>query len=65
MSKIKKYFGCEEEKIREIFRNSEDQVDANSKIEKESTLFQLSESSGRMIEENSSFLQMVYNELDK
>lgn len=65
MDENKKFFGYETEKILEIFRNSEDQVDVNSKIGKESTLSQLSEASGRMIEENKSFLQMVYNELDK
>lgn len=64
MNKKKRYFGYEEEQIREAFRNSEDQVDANSKIEDSSTLSQLVESSGKLLKENKDFLRMIYNDLD-
>lgn len=65
MDTKKKYFGYDEDKILEIFRDSKDQVDTNSKIEDTSTLSQLVESSNKLLKENKEFLQMVYNELDE
>lgn len=65
MDKKKQYFGYEEEQIREIFRNSKDQVDINSKIDSTSTLAQLVESSDRLLKENRDFLHMIYNDLDE
>ncbi|EOS49276.1 hypothetical protein C809_01869 [Lachnospiraceae bacterium MD335] len=64
MEKKKQYFGYDEEQIREVFRNSKDQVDTNSKIEDTSTLSQLVEASGRLLKENKDFLHMIYNDLD-
>ncbi len=61
MEKKKQYFGYDEEQIREVFRNSKDQVDTNSKIEDTSTLSQLVEASGRLLKENKDFLHMIYN----
>lgn len=61
----KKYFGYDEEVIREAFRNSKDQVDINSKIDDTSTLSQLVDSSGRLLKENKDFLHMIYNDLDE
>lgn len=55
-----KYFGYDEEQIREVFRNSKDQVDVNSKIDDASTLSQLAESSGRLLKENRNFLREIY-----
>lgn len=60
-----KYFGYEETDIREIFRNSKDQVDTNSKIGDASTLSQLAEASGKLLEENRDFLHIIYNDLDE
>ena len=65
MEKGKKYFGYDEEQIRNAFRNSTDQVDINSKIGDTSTLSQLVESSGRLLKENRDFLHTIYNDLDK
>lgn len=65
MDKKKQYFGYDEERIREAFRNSKDQVDTNSKIEDTSTLSQLVESSDKLLKENKAFLHMVYNDLDE
>lgn len=65
MNTGKKYFGYDEEQIREIFRNSEDQVDINSKIDDTSTLSQLAEASDRLLKENKDFLHMIYNDLDE
>ncbi len=65
MKKEKQYFGYDEEQIREVFRNSKDQVDANSKIGDTSTLSQLVESSDRLLKENKDFLHMIYNDLDE
>ena len=65
MEKRKLYFGYEEEKIREIFRNSKDQVDSNSKIRNASTLSQLAEASGRLLEEDKAFLREIYRESDE
>ena len=65
MEKKKQYFGYDEEQIREVFRNSKDQVDTNSKIEDTSTLSQLVEALGRLLKENKDFLHMIYNNLDK
>lgn len=65
MDNKKQYFGYDEERIREVFRNSTDQVDTNSKIGDDSTLSQLVESSGRLVSENKDFLYMIYNELDE
>ena len=63
---VEKYFGYTEEKIIKIFKNSKDQVDTNSKLNKDaSTLTQLVESSKRLLKENKDFLQMIYNELDE
>ena len=53
------------EKIKEIFRNSKDQIDINSKIENASTLSQLVDSSSKLLKENRDFLHMIYNELDE
>lgn len=64
MDEQKRYFGYGEEQIREIFRNSKDQVDTNSKIDKTSTLSQLVESSNRLLKENGDFLRTIYNDLD-
>ena len=47
----KKYFGYDEEQLREVFRNSRDQVDTNSKIGDTSTLSQLVESSERLLKQ--------------
>lgn len=65
MDKRKQYFGYDEEQIREAFRNSEDQVDTNSKINDASTLSQLVEASDRLLKENRDFLHMIYNDLDE
>lgn len=65
VEKRKLYFGYEEEKIREIFRNSKDQVDSNSKIGNASTLSQLAEASGRLLEEDKAFLREIYRESDE
>lgn len=65
MDKRVQYFGYDEEEIRENFRNSEDQVDINSKIEDASTLSQLVGSSNKLLKENRDFLRMIYNDLDK
>ncbi len=65
MDKEKQYFGYGEEQIREVFLNSKDQVDANSKIGDTSTLSQLVESSDRLLKENKDFLHMIYNDLDE
>ena len=61
----KKYFGYDEEQLREVFRNSRDQVDTNSKIGDTSTLSQLVESSERLLKENKDFLHKIYNDLDE
>ncbi len=61
----KQYFGYQEEQIREVFRNSKDQVDTNSKIGDTSTLSQLVEASRKLLKENKDFLRMIYNELDE
>ena len=61
----KKYFGYDEEQLREVFRNSRDPVDTNSKIGDTSTLSQLVESSERLLKENKDFLHMIYNDLDE
>ena len=60
-----KYFGYDDEQIREVFRNSKDQVDVNSKIGDNTTLAQLAESSGRLLKENRDFLREIYNNLDE
>ena len=65
MDKRRQYFGYDEEQIREAFRNSNDQVDKNKKIDEASTLSKLVESSGRLLKENKDFLHMIYNNLDK
>lgn len=65
MEKNTRYFGYDEEKIKEIFRNSKDQIDINSKIENASTLSQLVDSSSKLLKENRDFLHMIYNELDE
>ncbi len=65
MDERKQYFGYDEERIREAFRNSKDQVDINSKIDDASTLSQLVESSDRLLKENKDFLHMIYNDLDE
>ncbi len=65
MDKRRQYFGYDEESIREIFRNSKDQVDTNSKIGDASTLSQLVESSDKLLKENKDFLRMIYNDLDE
>ena len=65
MDKRKKYFGFDEEQIREAFRNSKDQVDTNSKIDDTSTLSQLVDSSNKLLKENKDFLHMIYNDLDE
>ena len=65
MDKRRQYLGYDEEQIREAFRNSNDQVDTNKKIDEASTLSQLVESSGRLLKENKDFLHMIYNNLDK
>jgi len=65
MDKRKQYFGFDEEQIREVFRNSKDQVDTNSKIDDTSTLSQLVDSSNRLLKENKDFLHMIYNDLDE
>lgn len=65
MDKRKKYFGVDEEQIREAFRGSKDQVDTNSKIDDSSTLSQLVDSSNRLLKENRDFLHMIYNDLDE
>ncbi|MCB6416135.1 hypothetical protein LI221_13920 [Faecalimonas umbilicata] len=65
MDKRRQYFGYDEEYIREIFCNSKDQVDTNSKIGDASTLSQLVESSDKLLKENKDFLRMIYNDLDE
>lgn len=65
MEKNTRYFGYDEEKIKEIFRNSKDQIDINSKIENASTLSQLVDSSSKLLKENRDFLHMIYNKLDE
>lgn len=65
MDKRKRYFGYDEEQIREAFRDSKDQVDTNSKIDDTSTLSQLVESSDRLLKENKDFLHIIYNDLDE
>ncbi len=65
MDKRKQYFGFDEEQIREVFRDSKDQVDTNSKIDDISTLSQLVDSSNRLLKENKDFLHMIYNDLDE
>lgn len=65
MDKTIRYFGYDEEQIREAFRNSMDQVDTNSKIGVTSTLSQLVESSNKLLKENKDFLHMIYNDLDE
>lgn len=65
MGEKRQYFGYDEERIREVFRNSEDQVDTNSKIDDASTLSQLVESSNKLLKENRDFLHMIYNDLDQ
>lgn len=65
MDKRKQYFGFDEEQIREVFRDSKDQVDTNSKIDDTSTLSQLVDSSNRLLKENKDFLHMIYNDLDE
>ena len=62
---LEKICGYDEEKIKEIFRNSKDQIDINSKIENASTLSQLVDSSSKLLKENRDFLHMIYNELDE
>ena len=64
MDERKKYFGYDEDQIREAFRNSKDQVDINSKIGDTSTLSQLVGSSEKLLQENREFLRMIYNDLD-
>ena len=65
MEKKARYFGYDEEKIKEVFRNSKDQIDINRKIKSASTLSQLVESSSKLLKENRDFLHMIYNELDE
>lgn len=65
MDKRMQYFGYDEERIREAFHNSKDQVDTNSKIGSTSTLSQLVESSDKLLKENKAFLHMIYNDLDE
>lgn len=65
MDERKQYFGYDEERIREIFRESKDQVDSNKKIGDTSTLSQLVESSNKLLKENKEFLHMIYNDLDE
>lgn len=65
MDKRMRYFGYDEELIREAFRNSKDQIDTNSKIDDASTLSQLVESSDRLLKENRDFLHLIYNDLDE
>lgn len=65
MDERKQYFGYDEERIREIFRESKDQVDSNKKIGDTSTLSQLVESSNKLLKENKDFLHMIYNDLDE
>lgn len=65
MDNKKMYFGYDEKRIREVFRNSKDQIDTNSKIGDASTLSQLVESSSRLLKENSDFLYGIYNDLDE
>lgn len=65
MDRKKQYFGYDEGRIIEIFRNSKDQVDSNSRIGETSTLSQLVDSSAKLLKENRDFLRMIYNELDE
>ncbi len=65
MDKKMRYFGYDEELIREAFRNSKDQIDTNSKIDDASTLSQLVASSDRLLKENRDFLHLIYNDLDE
>lgn len=65
MKEKKTYLGYEKEEILKNLRESNDQVDRNNKIsEQETTLSQLANASGRMLEENRDFLYTIYNELD-
>lgn len=64
MNNEKMYLGYTEEEILKTFRESKDQVDVNSKIGEGTTLSQLVESSGRLLQENADFLRMIYNDLD-
>lgn len=65
MKEKKTYFGYEKEEILRNLRESNDQVDRNNKIsEQETTLSQLANASGRLLEENKNFLYTIYNELD-
>ena len=53
------------EEILQNLRESNDQVDRNNKIsEQETTLSQLANASGRLLEENKDFLYTIYNQLD-
>ena len=65
MDKKKRYFGYDEDELLEVFRNSKDQVDINSKIDDKSTLSQLVEASDKLLKENKEFLRMIYNDLDE
>lgn len=65
MDKKKRYFGYDAEELLEVFRNSKDQVDINSKIDDKSTLLQLVEASDKLLKENKDFLHMIYNDLDE
>lgn len=60
-----KYFGYDEDRISEIFRNSKAQVDINTKIDGALTLSQLVESSSRLLKENADFLREIYHNLDE
>lgn len=65
MKEKKTYFGYEKEEILQNLRESNDQVDRNNKIsEQETTLSQLANASGRLLEENKDFLYTIYNQLD-
>lgn len=65
MEDKKQYFGFDEEVIRGVFRDSSDQFDKNCKIGASSTLSQLVEASGKLMEENKDFLHTIYNDLDE
>lgn len=65
MDRENRYFGYDENRILEVFRNSKDQVDTNSRIGEESTLSQLVESSEKLLKDNKDFLRMIYNELEE
>lgn len=61
-----KLLGYTEAQIIEIYKNSKDQVDINSKLDKNtSTLTQLVQSSRKLVNENRDFLHMIYNDLDE